>query len=133
MKAPTFTVGRLAKQAGVNVETVRYYQRRGLLDQPDKPLDGARRYPVTAVERIRFIKRAQALGFTLEEISVLLRLDEACACAETRELAVRKLAVIESKLADLTAMRDVLKELVHQCDEGAGQTPCPIIRSLAQN
>lgn len=133
MKAPTFTIGRLAKQAGVNVETVRYYQRRGLLDQPDKPLDGARRYPETAVERIRFIKRAQALGFTLEEISVLLRLDEARACAETRELAVRKLAVIESKLADLTAMRDVLKELVHQCDEGAGQTPCPIIRSLAQN
>lgn len=133
MKAPTFTIGRLAKQAGVNVETVRYYQRRGLLDQPDKPLDGARRYPATAVERIRFIKRAQALGFTLEEISVLLRLDEACACAETRELAVRKLALIESKLADLTAMRDVLKELVHQCDEGAGQTPCPIIRSLAQN
>lgn len=133
MKAPTFTIGRLAKQAGVNVETVRYYQRRGLLDQPDKPLDGARRYPVTAVERIRFIKRAQALGFTLEEIAVLLRLDEACACSETRELAVRKLALIERKLADLRAMRDVLKELVHQCDEGAGQTPCPIIRSLAQN
>jgi MerR family mercuric resistance operon transcriptional regulator len=127
------TIGRLAQQAGVNVETVRYYQRRALLNEPDKPPGGVRRYPPAMIGRIRFIKRAQGLGFTLEDIAVLLRLDAVWACGETRELAARKLALIERKLADLMAMRDALKDLVRQCDEGEGQRSCPIIHVLAQD
>ena len=125
------TIGRLATEAGVNVETIRYYQRRGLLAQPQRPLNGQRRYPPELSKRVRFIKRAQVLGFTLEEITGLLRLEEAQACAETRELAVRKLQLIESKLADLTAMREALDTLARQCDSPARKSGCPIIQALA--
>jgi MerR family mercuric resistance operon transcriptional regulator len=128
-----FTIGLLADEVGVNVETIRYYQRRGLMPEPDRPSGGHRRYTAGAVTRLRFIKRAQVLGFTLEEISSLLELDEGHACAETRELAVHKLEVIESKLADLDAMRLALKELVLHCDSGAAQGSCPIIRALASD
>ena len=76
------TIGRLAATAGVSVETIRYYQRRGLLDEPRKPFRGFRHYPADMAKRVRFIKRAQALGFTLEEIVSLLRLDGADCCAE---------------------------------------------------
>ena len=125
------TIGRLAAEAGVNVETIRYYQRRGLMPEPDKPMNGQRRYAVNAVRRVRFIKRAQVLGFTLEEICGLLELDEAHACAETRELAVHKLEVIESKLADLKAMRKALTALLRECATGAAKGACPIIHALA--
>ena len=83
-------------------------------------------------QSVRFIKRAQALGFTLEEVTGLLRLDEAGACAETRELAARKLALIEQKLVDLTAMRKALARLVRACETGNGNA-CPIIQVLAQD
>jgi MerR family mercuric resistance operon transcriptional regulator len=125
------TIGRVADEAGVNVETIRYYQRRGLMPEPDKPIHGHRRYTVDAVRRVRFIKRAQALGFTLEEISSLLELDEAHACAETRELAAHKLEVIKSKLADLRAIRKGLTALLRECDTGAAKGACPIIHVLA--
>lgn len=124
------TIGGLADAAGVNVETIRYYQRRGLMPEPDKPAYGYRRYNATTVKRVRFIKRAQALGFTLEEIRGLLELDEAHACAETRELAAHKLEAIEAKLADLTAMRKALAALLRQCDVGAMKGNCPIIHTL---
>ena len=124
-------IGRLADEAGVNVETIRYNQRRGLMLEPDKPAAGHRRYAADAVKRVRFIKRAQFLGFTLEEISGLLELDEAHACAETRELTSHKLEVIESKLVDLKAMRLALKALLRQCDAGAAKGTCPIIHALA--
>ncbi len=123
------TIGKLAAVAGVNVETIRYYQRRGLLDKPKKPLGGYRRYSPETAKRVRFIKRAQALGFTLEEVTGLLRLDAASACEETRKLAVQKLALIEQKLAELTAMRKGLAALVSQCGKG-GKRPCPIIQVL---
>ena len=126
------TIGRLAALACVNVETIRYYQRRGLLDEPRKPLGGHRHYPPAAAKRIRFIKRAQALGFTLEEIASLLRLEVADGCAETRELAERKVALIERKLVDLTAMRDALAALMRQCDTGKAEAACPIIQALEQ-
>lgn len=125
------TIGRLADEAGVNVETIRYYQRRGLMVEPDKPTNGHRRYALDAIKRVRFIKRAQVLGFTLDEIGSLLQLDEVGACAETRELATHKLQVIEEKLADLKAMRKALTTLLHQCDTGASQGACPIIHALA--
>ena len=125
------SIGRLAAQAGVTVETIRYYQRRGLLSEPEKPMNGQRRYPVELTKRVRFIRRAQVLGFTLEEISGLLRLEEAHACEETRELAGRKLQIIESKLADLTAMSTALAKLMRQCDSPDSKTGCPIIHALA--
>ena len=127
------TIGSLADEAGVNVETIRYYQRRGLMPEPDKPAQGYRRYDATTVKRVRFIKRAQALGFTLEEIGGLLKLDEAHACAETRELASHKLQTIETTLADLVAMRKALTALLCQCDAGAMKGNCPIIHALGSD
>lgn len=125
------TIGRLADEAGVNVETIRYYQRRGLMREPDRPAHGQRHYAADAIKRVRFIKRAQGLGFTLEEIASLLALDEARACTETRELASHKLHSIESKLADLRAMREALTALLRQCDAGVAEGVCPIIHALA--
>ena len=129
--ATELTIGKLADAAGVSVETIRYYQRRGLLNEPPKPLGGHRRYAPSQAKRLRFIKRAQALGFTLEEIGALLTLDAACACGETRALAVRKLGLIKQKMADLAAMRQALGDLVQQCDDGNGEASCPIIDVLA--
>lgn len=125
------TIGRLADEAGVNVETIRYYQRRGLMAEPGKPMSGHRRYASDAIKRVRFIKRAQVLGFTLDEVGSLLELDEARACADTRELAAHKLHLIEEKLAALKAMRKALTALLRQCDAGATKGNCPIIHALA--
>ena len=130
--ATALTIGKLAKAAEVNVETIRYYQRRGLLDEPPKPPGGQRRYPAEQVKRVRFIKRAQALGFTLSEIGTLLALDAARVCHDTRALAAHKLTSIEQKMADLAAMRRVLDDLVQQCDAGGGGAECPIIDALAE-
>ena len=130
--AAELTIGKLAQRAAVNVETIRYYQRRGLLDEPEKPQGGHRRYPADAAKRVRFIKRAQALGFTLDEVTGLLRLDDVRACAKTRDLAARKLVLIEQKLTDLAAMRKALTRLVRACDTGNGAA-CPIIHILAQD
>lgn len=129
--ATELTIGKLADAAGVSIETIRYYQRRGLLDEPPKPLGGHRRYAPSQAKRLRFIKRAQALGFTLEEIGALLTLDAACACGETRALAVRKLGLIKQKMADLAVMRQALGDLVQQCDDGNSEASCPIIDVLA--
>lgn len=125
----TFTIGKLADSAGVNVETIRYYQRRGLFVEPQKPACGYRRYTADTIKRIRFIKRAQALGFTLEDISALLGLDAAGACAETRHAAAQKLAVIDEKLSALNTMRAELAALLAKC-EGVGSGSCPIIEVL---
>ncbi|TAM44563.1 MAG: MerR family transcriptional regulator [Gammaproteobacteria bacterium] len=119
---PTLTIGRLARAAGVNVETVRYYQRRNLMSRP------GRYYAPEQLARLRFIKRAQELGFTLKEIAELLKLDGA-ACGEARGLAERKRADIEARLKDLTAMRKTLDRLLRAC--ASGRSPaCPIIESL---
>lgn len=127
------TIGRLAKAAGVNVETIRYYQRRGLVDEPSKPLGGHRRYAAEAVKRVRFIKRAQQLGFTLEEVKGLLRLEDGQSCRATRLLAEQKLAVIEARIDDLRRMRRLLEELAAQCRQGKRPRTCPIISSLSGN
>lgn len=127
------TIGTLAKQGGVNVETIRYYQRRGLLQEPTKPRRGFRHYPPDTVNRVRFIKRAQALGFTLEEIAGLLVLDERKACMETRGIAAHKLELIEEKIVDLSKMRKALSRLVRACDVSSAGAPCPIIHLLADD
>lgn len=131
--AGELTIGRVAEQAGVNVETIRFYQRRGLLDLPSKPLGGYRRYPADAVKRLLFIKRAQALGFTLQEVGGLLHLEESRACAETRALAAHKVELIDQKLSGLMAMRQALASLVQQCDAGELAKGCPIIHVLSQD
>lgn len=131
--ASSLTIGKLADAAGVNIETIRYYQRRGLLIEPPKPLGSHRRYAPEQVQRLRFIKRAQALGFTLNEVGALLMLDAACCCTETRALAERKRTMIQRKMADLAAMHKALGNLVHQCDAGKGGASCPIIGVLSKD
>jgi MerR family mercuric resistance operon transcriptional regulator len=124
------TIGTLARAAGVNVETIRYYQPRRLLEEPPKPLRSHRRYPPEVVKRVRFIKRAQQLGFTLEEVTSLLTLEDGRSCRETRLLAEQKLAVIETRIHDLSRMRRLLKGLVAECARGKRPRACPIITSL---
>jgi MerR family mercuric resistance operon transcriptional regulator len=123
------TIGVLARSAGVNIETIRYYQRRGLIATPRKPLGGVRRYPADTLARLHFIKRAQQLGFTLKEITDLLKLGEA-SCAQTRTLAERRLSDIDARLNDLKVMRRLLARLIRECSAGR-DTACPIVQSLS--
>jgi MerR family mercuric resistance operon transcriptional regulator len=126
----SYTIGRLADAASVHVETVRYYQRRGLLAAPSRTTGGFRRYSDTDVERLRFIKRAQGTGFTLAEIEALLAVRESQSCADTRALAARKLAKVEERLRDLRRLRTELKEWIDLCDRNPVDAPCPSIRHL---
>jgi MerR family transcriptional regulator, mercuric resistance operon regulatory protein len=123
-------VGDVAQAAGVGVETIRYYQRRQLLDEPSRPYGGQRVYPPDTVHRVLFIKRAQTLGFSLEEIRELLKLDRGTGHAQARALATRRLAEIEAKLADLAALRDALRSLVRRCEHTRGKLACPIIATM---
>lgn len=125
------TIGSLAQAAGVNVETIRYYQRRGLVDEPHKPLGGHRRYAAAAVKRVHFIKRAQQLGFTLDEVTALLLLEDGQSCRETRMLAEHKLALVEERMVDLGRMRRMLKGLITECAQGKRPRSCPIIATLS--
>ena len=127
----TLTIGQVAKAAGVNVETIRYCERLAMLEEPEKPLGGVRRYGDAAVARVRFIKRAQQLGFTLAEIRRLLMLEDAQSCGKARSLAAEKLALVEARLADLERLRGVLQELIARCDVRRGKVACPIIATLA--
>ncbi len=132
MTEAKLTIGHVAQAAGVHVETVRYYQRRGLVSLPPKRTRGFRYYAPETASRVRFIKRAQALGMSLKEVQRLLKLDAKGACKETRSLAVAKLALVEGKLVDLARLRDVLRSLVAACDEPHGAS-CPIIEQLEGN
>lgn len=126
----SLTIGRLADAAQVNIETVRYYQNRGLIPIP--PAKGAfRHYPIEMVERIRFIKRSQELGFTLAEIGELLLLDESRDRKTIRAIASNKLTQIEQKLTDLSRLQETLQHLVKQCHNASSHQPCPIIASLS--
>ena len=124
------TISRLARDAGVNVETIRFYQRRGLLAEPDKPLGGIRRYGETDVERVLFIKAAQRIGFTLDEIAQLLQLDDGAHCSEARAIAERKLDDVRKRLADLQRMETALAQLVDRCAARRGKVSCPLIAAL---
>lgn len=125
------TIGTLARKAGVNIETIRYYQRRGLLLEPTKPVEGYRLYPLDSIQRILFIKRAQRLGFSLEEIINLLHLGEG-SCSDVKGVAMQKLSLIEDRLTDLERMRVTLLDLVQRCDSGQNQAGCPLVASLAE-
>jgi MerR family transcriptional regulator, mercuric resistance operon regulatory protein len=126
------TIGRLAREADVHVETIRYYQRRGLLAEPKRPAGGIRRYGNEAVARLGFIRRAQELGFSLEEVKTLLVLAETPNCRGARTLAAKKLAMVESRLHSLERMRIALSSLIRQCEAG-GARRCAIIDSLSES
>lgn len=124
------TIGTFAKAADVNVETIRFYQRKRLLPEPDKPYGGIRRYGEGDVARVRFVKSAQRLGFSLDEIAELLRLDDGTHCDEARTLAEHKLEGVRGKLADLHRIESVLARLIDDCCTNPGTVSCPIITSL---
>jgi MerR family mercuric resistance operon transcriptional regulator len=124
------TIGRLATQAGVNVETVRYYQRRGLLEEPRRPPGGIRRYSEAHARRLRFIKQAQGLGFSLEEVKDLLALEDGRHCREAERLGSRKLAAVQERLAHLRRVERALASLVEQCHCNTGKVSCPLIAAL---
>lgn len=124
------TIGQLASAGAVNVETIRYYQREKLLPTPQRIYGAIRRYGETELRRLLFIKRAQSLGFSLTEIVLLLELAEGEHCAETQEMATKKLGVIEQKLADLQAIQAALRKLILSCRKGKSGCGCPIIDSL---
>ena len=124
------SIGALALAAGVGVETVRFYQREGLLPEPAKDYGRIRRYGEPDVERLRFIKSAQRLGFTLVEVAGLLKLEDGAHCGEARQLAEQKLADARSKLADLRKIESALVALVKNCCATEGALPCPLISAL---
>jgi MerR family transcriptional regulator, mercuric resistance operon regulatory protein len=126
------TVGALARVAGVHVETIRFYQRKGLLPERDKPYGSIRRYGASDVARVRFVKSAQRLGFSLDEISRLLLLDDGTHCDEARQLGEKKLAGVRGKLADLHRIEAVLVSLVERCRTAQGKISCPLIASLVK-
>lgn len=128
MKSTGLTIARLAAAAGVGVETVRYYQRRGLLAVPASA-GAVRRYGAEDVRRLRFIRRAQAAGFTLEEIGELLALDATHDRPRARELATERLAALDAKIAELTEARTALARLATAC-AGSTRGPCPIIEAF---
>jgi MerR family mercuric resistance operon transcriptional regulator len=123
-------IGAFAKASGVNVETIRFYQHKGLLPVPNKPYGGIRRYSKVDVQRVRFIKSAQRLGFSLNEISELLRLEDGTHCNEVSYLTEIKLKDVRKKLEDLTRMEAALSALLRACHTRKGNVSCPIIASL---
>jgi len=124
------TIGGLAKAAGVGVETIRYYQRRGLVPVPERPYGGIRRYGKTDLERLNFIRSAQGLGFSLDEVAELLRLDDGAHCNEASTLAEHKLRNVRAKIAGLQSIECVLSELIQSCHHHEGDIHCPLIASL---
>jgi MerR family mercuric resistance operon transcriptional regulator len=126
------TIGALAETAGVNVETIRFYQRKGLMPEPEKPYGSIRRYGAAELARVRFIKSAQRLGFSLEEIGELLKLEDGARCSEARQLAEQKLVDVRQKLGDLQRIESVLAGLVARCSAVRGRVNCPLIASLQE-
>ena len=126
------TIGRLAKAAGVGIETVRYYQKLGLLPAAAPVVQGQafRHYPVEAVERIRFVKRAQGLGFSLDEIGQLLQLNDGTERARVRQLARSRLDNVRDKILDLQRIETALAHLLYECEHGGAAQACPIIAAF---
>jgi len=122
-------ISELAKSAGVNIETIRYYERRKLITQPNKPTLGYRTYSKITLERVLFIKRAKELGFTLGEIANLLLLGEGD-CLSIQEIAQKKLTSVRAKMVDLNRLENVLDHLVTQCKNNSTESSCPIVESL---
>jgi MerR family mercuric resistance operon transcriptional regulator len=130
MTEKSFTIGIVAKKAGVNVETIRFYQRRGLLVEPVKPFKGIRHYSEQDVQRVRFIKQGQKLGFSLDEILDLLSLEEGRQCQEAKDIALRKLNLVRERIEGLRTIEAALSRLVDCCARNTDAVSCPIIHAL---
>jgi len=128
----SYTIGQLASEAGVNVETIRYYQRRKLFPKPKRALGHMRRYGSAEVVRLRFIKCAQRLGFTLREIDELLELLKTMSCSKTRAIAAAKLEQVDERIRELQSLREEFTGLLAKCDENRDESRCPIIERIAQ-
>ena len=128
----TLKIGEVAHQAGVNVDTVRYYERAGLLPQPARRPSGYRAYDNDAVRRLRFIRRAKTLGFTLEEIGELLSISAEHDVAAVKNAASRKLAAVDARLSELQRIRDALAGLIEACPGHGRAEQCPILAALDQ-
>lgn len=126
----TLTIGGFAKAAGVNVETIRFYQRKGLLAEPERPYGRIRRYGPADVARVQFVKAAQRMGFSLDEVGQLLKLEDGTHCGEAAELATARLADVRARLADLARIESVLATLVSECGRRRGKVSCPLIAAL---
>jgi MerR family mercuric resistance operon transcriptional regulator len=126
------TIGQVARQGGVGIETVRFYERQGLVDEPARKESGYRQYPENVVARLRFIKRAKELGFSLKEIKQLiaLRFDPATSCADVKQQAEAKVADIEAKIRDLQRMRKALLKLAASCKGRGPVQECSILEAL---
>lgn len=127
------TIGTLARSAGVGVETVRYYQRRGLLPPPNARKGAFGVYGDSELARLRFIRRAQTLGFSLDEIAALLSLDEETDRARARAFAKAKIADVESRIRQLEEIRSALQGLVNCCEHTEAPAPCPILHALTND
>ncbi len=123
-------IGGFAAAAGVNVETIRFYQRKGLLPRPRRAYGSIRRYGAADVARVKFVKSAQLLGFSLQEIADLLALEDGTRCAEARVAAEQKLEDVRAKIEDLRRIESVLAQLVDRCGSGRGTITCPLIAAL---
>jgi len=126
----SYTIARLAQAAGVHVETVRYYQRLNLIPKPPRPAGGIRRYGESDAERLRFIKHAQAMGFTLAETASLLALQTRGVCHDTRDLVATKLRLVDARIYKLRRVRRELANLVAECDANTEDANCPVIKRL---
>lgn len=120
-QAATLSIGAFAEAAGVTVETIRFYQRKALLPEPDKPFGGIRRYGKADVAQVRFIKSGQRLGFSLDEVAGLLTLDDGARCDEARQIGEQKLADVRARLVDLQRIEKVLAALVDDCCASRGR------------
>jgi Hg(II)-responsive transcriptional regulator len=131
----TLKTGELAKQAGVNVETLRFYERKGILPKPPRRQSGYREYPPEAATLVRFVKRAQELGFSLRQIKGLLELRQVprATCTDVRKIATEKIADIEARIHDLEAMKAALSRLVRACSGRGPIAACPIIEALVND
>lgn len=131
VQGQALTIGRLADAGGVGVETIRFYQRRGLLRTPTRD-GGIRRYEADDLRKLCFIRQAQKAGFTLEEIKELLDLDAGADRVRARELAAKRLEALNARIVELQTARNALRRLFKACGEG-GTGPCPIIASFDEN
>lgn len=124
------TIGALAARAGVNIETIRFYQRKRLMPEPKRPQGGIRRYGEAELARLNFIRAAQNLGFSLDEVAELLTLEDGTHCGEARRLAEVRLRDVRERLAHLQRIESALSTLVARCSSARGSVKCPLISSL---
>jgi DNA-binding transcriptional MerR regulator len=129
----TLRIGEVARLADVNIQTLRYYERRGILDQPERSPSGYRQYPVETVELVRTIKRAQKLGFSLDEIERLLRIREGGngACTKARDIAADKLQLLNERIEELAGVRRTLEELIRDCQPRRPAEDCGVLTAIS--